>query len=458
MRIPVLAGTMAFTLFAQAPEIVLIRNAVSYDARLSPGSRAVINHTLAVDDPNSVSVQVGGRPAAILAIAGSALGVQLPVELPPGPTAVVMTSRGISTPPYSITLDAYAPLLLNGPHLIGTYCPALAPAGTRLIAFGLGPTNPSVLAGAEVPASPPASTVVKPSVTVAGRPAEVLASVLAPGRNEGIYHVDLRVPPGIPDGLHPLVLSIGGYEATGQLRVASATTSSAAVALEGRTSPESLMSAYACADPLATGEFAADPRNPPDTLLGTTVLVKDSTGVERRALLLYVSPRQVNYVLPPGTSPGPATVIITSGDGAVSTAAAQVNSIAPALFSVLDSLLPAALVSRTRNGVQSLEPVFRIVNGKVEPEPIDLGPETDEVFLLLFGTGLRGRSELGSVKLFLDSNIPVPVEYTGPHAEFVGLDQVNARLPRSLAGGVRGVWLTVDGEFAAPPDMYLVFR
>jgi hypothetical protein len=43
------------------------------------------------------------------------------------------------------------------------------------------------------------------------------------------------------------------------------------------------------------------------------VRVRDSTGVERLAPLCFVSPGQINYHVPPGTTNGPATVTVTSG-------------------------------------------------------------------------------------------------------------------------------------------------
>jgi uncharacterized protein (TIGR03437 family) len=79
---------------------------------------------------------------------------------------------------------------------------------------------------------------------------------------------------------------------------------------------------------------------------------------------------------------------------------------------------------------------------------IDLGPETDEVRLVFFATGLRFRSSLAGVKLDIDG-VDAPVEYAGSQGELPGLDQVNARLPRSLAGrGAVAMRLVVDGHAA----------
>ena len=77
--------------------------------------------------------------------------------------------------------------------------------------------------------------------------------------------------------------------------------------------------------------------------------------------------------------------------------------------------------------------------------PIDLGPEGDQVFLLLFGTGVRGFSSQVTATVGGES---VPVLGAVPQGEFVGLDQINiGPLPRSLAGrGEVNILLTADGK------------
>jgi uncharacterized protein (TIGR03437 family) len=140
----------------------------------------------------------------------------------------------------------------------------------------------------------------------------------------------------------------------------------------------------------------------------------------------------------------------------VSTAAVQIESIAPSLFMLAG--YPAALLVRVREGVQTVEPLVRTGPGGIEQIPIDLGPESDQVFLVLFGTGIRGRSSLLAVRVTIDG-VEAPVEYAGPQGEFAGLDQVNVRLPRSLSGRnwtLLELLLAVDGEMAN--EVYLAFQ
>jgi uncharacterized protein (TIGR03437 family) len=69
------------------------------------------------------------------------------------------------------------------------------------------------------------------------------------------------------------------------------------------------------------------------------------------------------------------------------------------------------------------------------------------VALVLYGTGLRRRAALSSVKVTL-GGVEVQPDYAGEAPGFVGLDQVNLTLPRGLAG--RGeVDLVLRAEGAA---------
>jgi uncharacterized protein (TIGR03437 family) len=204
---------------------------------------------------------------------------------------------------------------------------------------------------------------------------------------------------------------------------------------------------------LATQSLPAPGLPLPITLAGTTVKVKDSKDVERLAPLFYVSPGQVNYQIPEGTAEGIATVTISSADGKVSSGLIQVAAVKPSLFTADASGrgLAAAVVVRVKpDGTQSFEPVSRFDSAmnKIVPVPIDLGPETDQVFLVLYGTGIRHRKSLADVKVAI-GGVDCPVEFAGAQGALVGLDQVNVRLLRSLAGrGESDVVLSVGGQMA----------
>src|SRR5262249_37362276 len=173
-------------------------------------------------------------------------------------------------------------------------------------------------------------------------------------------------------------------------------------------------------------------------------------GAERLAPLFFVAPMQINYQIPQNTAIGNATVSITSGDGTISVGTAQIALVAPGLFAANANGqgVATAVVVRVRDGVQTFEPVaqFDATQKRFVAIPIDLGLETDQVFLVPFATGVRFRSSLAAVTASV-GGINAPVSYAGEQGPLVGVDQINMQLPRSLAGrGLVNVVLTVDGQ------------
>lgn len=191
----------------------------------------------------------------------------------------------------------------------------------------------------------------------------------------------------------------------------------------------------------------------PTMLAGTTVKVRDSAGTERNAPLFFISPTQINYLIPPGTATGMATITVNDNDGTLAATTVLISQIAPGLFTTNASGqgLAAAVALRVKaDGSQSFEPIARFdpAQSRFIPIPIDLGPESEQVFLILYGTGIRFRSSLSAVSVRL-GGVDAPVTYAGEQGNLVGLDQVNARLPRSLIGrGEVEVVLTAEGKTA----------
>jgi uncharacterized protein (TIGR03437 family) len=206
---------------------------------------------------------------------------------------------------------------------------------------------------------------------------------------------------------------------------------------------------------LASGTRVAAALPLPSSLLETSVRVTDRLGIERIGGLFFVSPNQVNLHLPPGMATGPAQISLRTLQSAAGLSASiHIGRVAPALFTAnADGRgAPAALVQRIRSdGSVSFEPVIQMNQpGSFEPVAIDLGPETDAVYLILFGTGWRGGGANSSVTVRIDGE-EVPVLYAGGQGEFVGLDQLNVRLPRQLMRrGEVTLTLEVDGLIANP--------
>ena len=86
--------------------------------------------------------------------------------------------------------------------------------------------------------------------------------------------------------------------------------------------------------------------------------------------------------------------------------------------------------------------------GVFVPVPIDFGDPTDTLFLILYGTGFKFSGGF-SVTTVVVGGTNLNVTYAGEAVGFVGLDQINAALPRSLAGrGEVDVVTTIQGQVA----------
>lgn len=219
----------------------------------------------------------------------------------------------------------------------------------------------------------------------------------------------------------------------------------------GTLATESIVAAFG-AD-FATSVQIASTLPLPLSIAGTSVTVRDNTGVERAAPLFFVSPTQVNYLIPAGTSIGTARVTVTGSTGAIAREEIQIAATSPGLFSSNSSGqgIAAGQVLRFRaDNTQSYEIIARYDSAQnvFVPVPIDLGAATDQVFLILYGTGLRNFGSLGGVSVQIGGT-STQVLYAGPQGDFVGLDQINLRLPRTLIGrGDVDIVVSINGRLA----------
>jgi uncharacterized protein (TIGR03437 family) len=247
------------------------------------------------------------------------------------------------------------------------------------------------------------------------------------------------------DGLtRPAIPAIGAYEippaAQRPLIVKSATA--------GQIQPfaaDSIVAAYGANLAAATAQATL----PLGTKLdGVTAAVTDSAGVSRAAPLFYVSPTQVNCEIPDGTAIGAATFTVADMNGTRQTAGIQIGAVSPGLFQLNASALSAAWVVQVISGAgQTQQPVYQVNSSDaVVPLPISLGSASQQVYLELYGTGIRFAKTV-SVTV---GGVDVPVLYSGAAPGFAGEDQVNiGPLPRSLAGqGSVNILLTADGQAA----------
>lgn len=214
--------------------------------------------------------------------------------------------------------------------------------------------------------------------------------------------------------------------------------------------PESLGSLYG---PSLAAQTAFGVAPYPTNLGGVSVQIVDSAGNMQAAQLLYVSPEQINFVMPSGMADGPATISLSDGTTTL-TGAAQAQAVAPALFTANMNGQGVVAATAYRSIAPNPKPVgpVTVYQCGTAPDscvsvPIDPGLDTP-VTITLYATGIQGRSSDNGVSLTIgQTTVPIKsitsADGNGPMA---GLDQVTFLLPISLRGsGDVPIFLTVDG-------------
>jgi uncharacterized protein (TIGR03437 family) len=338
---------------------------------------------------------------------------------------------------FSLQYDP-ARLRFAGARLSSELREAALVVNLRQLASGRAGLMLALPAGQSLPAGVVALMTVRFTTAVGGSPA--VARVSFGDEPVARAAVDVRAQPVAANWEDALVSAN-----------ARAATSVSAASFDSALAPEAIVAAFG--DGLATATQAAGGLPLPVELAGTRVVVRDSAGIERPAPLFFVSPSQVNYLMPAETAPGAATVTITSGEGTVFSEAVEIAPVAPGLFAANadgQGIAAAVALQVKADGSTSYEPVaqFDAAQGRYVALPVSLGDEKDEVYLLLFGTGMRSEGLLAAVKARI-GGVDAQMTYAGAQGGFAGLDQINLRLPRNLAGrGEVAIELIVDGRRA----------
>ena len=225
--------------------------------------------------------------------------------------------------------------------------------------------------------------------------------------------------------------------------------------------PDSIASAFG--QGLAPATVVAEVLPLPTSLGGVSLVLTDSAGAEHECQLFFVSPGQINFLVPGDAALGEGTVAVRSGAGLSVEQSLSgtivIVRVAPALFFQGESLAAAQILRVKADGTQIIEPTLeRNAQGEIVPRMIEMSPggdESDQIYLIAFGTGFRGHPGLGSVQSFASSGIIVPefhaIEtlFLGAQGAFAGLDQGNlgplARTLEWTGGGLRVFRIDVDG-------------
>ncbi len=231
-------------------------------------------------------------------------------------------------------------------------------------------------------------------------------------------------------------LSARAFQAEGRVATRSAASYAVTVA------PDSIVAIFGSSlvpNGVVLSGFDTDPSTPdiqlPTVLGDITVEING-----RSARFLYVSPFQINCVVPSDLEPGTGSVVVRHITGhVIATGDIEISAAAPAIFTAngTGEGVPAALYYRIQtNGALTIENVFEFANGVFVPRPVDLGPHGDQVYLVLFLTGGRQIEDASDIRVMIGGHEFVP-DFVGPAPGFVGLEQLNFLLPRHLAGRLK---------------------
>jgi uncharacterized protein (TIGR03437 family) len=198
------------------------------------------------------------------------------------------------------------------------------------------------------------------------------------------------------------------------------TVSAASYAAE--IAPDSLASTFGSG--LASGVYRAG-GVPLLRSLGGTEVTLNGQAVE----LLYVSPTQINFIVPSNIGTLVATLEVKTNGVLVGKGTVTVSNVAPSLFTATANGKGVPAGYSTFDG-KTLTLIF---NPDGTSRPLAPGTTQRPNHLVLFGTGFRKRSNLSNVQVRI-GGILCEVNYAGAQSQYIGLDQLNVVVPPSASG------------------------
>jgi uncharacterized protein (TIGR03437 family) len=164
--------------------------------------------------------------------------------------------------------------------------------------------------------------------------------------------------------------------------------------------------------------------------------------------LLYVSPTQINFLVPPSLPPGRHLLTVGSA-----TTDVLISPTSPGIFTLNadgTGVPLAALIAVSKDGSTTQLSPYQCNTAHCVPAAMFLPPNTVEVYIVLYGTGFRNaRNPAASIGGALAN-----VLYLGAHTVYPGLDQMNIQVTNlaSLSGKTSLV-LQADGVFSNAVDL-----
>jgi uncharacterized protein (TIGR03437 family) len=183
---------------------------------------------------DGVSVTIDGKPAFLYYLSPTQINLVSPDLNRVGTVPVVVTKDGVPSDTINVAVGTTAPaaFLWPGGYAVATdvnfqfkvrpgtfqgVATSAAKPGEVIILWvsGLGPTNPAIAAGRQVPAGQLYSVANSVEVTIGGARAELFGAALASG-NASLYQIALRVP-ALANGDHSVITTVGGVPSVAAL-------------------------------------------------------------------------------------------------------------------------------------------------------------------------------------------------------------------------------------------------
>lgn len=182
---------------------------------------------------------------------------------------------------------------------------------------------------------------------------------------------------------------------------------------------------------LANTTLSTPSANLPRELGGVRVTVKGLS-----AQLIFVSPGQINFIVPQGVGDGEEVPFSINNNGLRSTGKARIASIGPGIFTLTsDGQGSAAAQCGRIIDIEDEDPDEEDPEPRQEfvfsNPPCAVGTIERPNYLIIYGTGWR--NVVQSTTVTIGEEVVIPV-FDGPQGFFAGLDQINVPLPQAAMG------------------------
>ena len=178
------------------------------------------------DSLGNVSVTINNQSAPLNFVNATQINLQVPWDLVPGPATAIVTSGGVASAPFQLTIGKAGPgiFVYDTNHAVAqssNYTTNETGSGEKVGGFvivymtGPGAVNNAIPTGSASPVSPVSSATGHASATIGGKTADILFLGMAP-YFVGVAQADVKVP-SLSAGDYPVVITVDGVKSNAPL-------------------------------------------------------------------------------------------------------------------------------------------------------------------------------------------------------------------------------------------------